>query len=187
MKLKKIGVLLAVATLVGVTGVPAQAREPLRDSTDRAFLREILRSVNSYRARHGVPPVKLDTKVTRYAKSRAATVSSREQLREAHRGLDHKYGENLFWHGSTEPNKVAASAAVRAWYEESSKYDFDSGQFSEETGHFTQLVWKGTKRIGAARADGKGDDEMHESYIVVNFSPPGNMTGAFKENVLPAT
>ncbi|KIF79259.1 hypothetical protein QR77_28790 [Streptomyces sp. 150FB] len=156
----------------------------MSDTTDRGFLRELLASVNNYRSLHGVPPVKLDKRVTRYAKSRARTVSSYEALAEAHKGLDHKYGENLFWYSSARKNRLAGSVAVKEWYDESAKYDFDAAQFSRDTGHFTQLVWKGSTRIGAARVSGKGD-RWRESYVVVDFAPPGNVVGAFKENVLP--
>ena len=199
LKLRKNGVLVAAAVaacVAAATGAPAAtqasartpvrraALEPLRDTTDRGFLRELLASVNNYRSRHGVPPVKLDKRVTGYAKSRARTVSSYKALREAHKGLDHKYGENLFWYSSARKNRLAGSVAVKEWYDEVDKYDFDAAQFSHDTGHFTQLVWKGTTRIGAARVSGKGD-RWRESYVVLEFAPPGNVVGAFKENVLP--
>jgi uncharacterized protein YkwD len=198
LKLRKNGVLLAVAALACVaaaTAVPATqasartpvrraALEPLRDTTDRGFLGELLASVNNYRSLHGVPPVTLDKRVTRYAKSRARTVSSHRALAEAHKGLDHKYGENLFWYSSARKNRLAGSVAVKEWYDEVGKYDFDAARFSHDTGHFTQLVWKGTTRIGAARVSGRGE-RWRESYVVVDFAPPGNVVGAFKENVLP--
>lgn len=185
LRLKKTGVLLAAVVLVGASGLPARAREPLRDTTDRAFLRELVTSVNAYRARHGVPRVRLDAKVTRYAKSRARKVSSQEELKAGHSGLSHDYGENLFWHGASEPHRLKGSVAVKEWYDEGAAYDFDAGEFSRGTGHFTQLVWKGSTTIGAARVSGRGH-RWHETYIVVDFRPRGNLTGAFKENVLPA-
>lgn len=205
LKRKKLAVLLATTALVGATtgaqlptrspqsahtartayvARSAPARPPLPGSTDRAFLRQVVNSVNTYRARHGARPVKLDRRLTEYAKSRAREVSSHERLREAHRGLDGEYGENLYWTGSTEPNRLPGSAAVKAWYDEVSTYDFQAGRFSHSTGHFTQLVWRGSTRIGAARATGRGG-EWHENYVVVTFSPPGNVVGRFRENVLP--
>lgn len=32
--------------------------------------------------------------------------------------------------------------------DEASMYDYDNPNFSEETGHFTQLVWKNTTTVG---------------------------------------
>jgi hypothetical protein len=48
-------------------------------------------------------------------------------------------------------------------------------------------VWLSTK-IGAGRVCGKSaENPYHETYIVVNFSPAGNMAGAYKDNVPPPT
>ncbi|MFJ1596952.1 CAP family protein [Streptomyces sp. NPDC088261] len=194
LKRKKIGVLLATAALVGVTAgatppsqsvsspSAADSRRPLPDTTDRAFLQQVVKAVNAYRARHGARPVRLDRKLNRYAKSRAREVSSHERLREAHRGLDRGYGENLYWTGSADPDHLPGPTAVKAWYDEVASYDFRAGEFSRATGHFTQLVWRGSKRIGAARATGRGG-EWFENYVVVTFSPPGNVAGRFRENV----
>ena len=48
-------------------------------------------------------------------------------------------------------------------------------------GHFTQLVWKGSREVGIGRAqsrDGKW-------FVVANFFPAGNFVGRNAENVLP--
>ena len=39
-------------------------------------------------------------------------------------------------------------AAIKAWYNENEKYDYNSPGFKMETGHFTAMVWKGTTHIG---------------------------------------
>jgi len=48
-------------------------------------------------------------------------------------------------------------------------------------GHFTQVVWKGSRDVGIGRAqsrDGKW-------FVVANFYPAGNFIGRNAENVLP--
>jgi hypothetical protein len=52
-----------------------------------------------------------------------------------------------------------------------------------DTGHFTQVVWKGSQKLGvgfAITGDGK------TLYVVAQYSPPGNYQGQFGQNVLPA-
>ena len=38
------------------------------------------------------------------------------------------------------------------WYDEIAKYKFPDGGFSMQTGHFTQVVWRATARMGASQA-----------------------------------
>lgn len=47
-------------------------------------------------------------------------------------------------------------------------------------GHFTQLVWKGTKSMGIAMVKGKSG----RIVIVAYYNPPGNIMGQFMDNVL---
>lgn len=49
------------------------------------------------------------------------------------------------------------------------------------TGHFTQVVWKGSKEMGVGRATARSGN----IYVVANYAPGGNMQGSFQANVLP--
>lgn len=54
------------------------------------------------------------------------------------------------------------------------------------TGHFTQLVWKSTKKIGCAwNTVGCKSNGMNFYKLVCEYDPPGNMVGGthFKDNV----
>lgn len=92
-------------------------------------------------------------------------------------------------------------------------YDFKKPTgFSEETGHFTQLVWRTTTDVGCAAIDcgyGNGTDDNEKRgdtgsytraqgwYVVCEYSPPGNVMGAsraaggenglFRVNVQPSS
>ena len=48
------------------------------------------------------------------------------------------------------------------------------------TGHFTQVVWKGTSEVGF----GKAKDAKGLVIVVASYRPPGNIAGQFKNNVL---
>ena len=78
---------------------------------------------------------------------------------------------------------VIGPKATDDWYNEIKQYNFNSPGFSMGTGHFTQVVWKGSQKLGVGYAitqDGKG------LYVVAQYSPPGNYMGQFGSNVVPA-
>lgn len=159
-------------------------RSPLPDQTDDAFQQALLKSVNDFRAKHGVPPLTIDPQLVTAAKARAQVVSSYNALDENHQGADPKLGENMYWGGSTSGPPGPATDATTDWYSEISGYDFAAAAAKPgaTTGHFTQLVWKATTTIGAARAAGQGPT-YYETYIVAEFSSAGNVTGQYAANV----
>ena len=66
------------------------------------------------------------------------------------------------------------------WYSEVRDYNFSkTGEFNLKTGHFTQVVWRDTKEVGA----GIARTENGESFVVARYLPPGNVKGKFDENV----
>jgi hypothetical protein len=76
---------------------------------------------------------------------------------------------------------IIGSKATGAWYNEIKFYNFNQPKFSAETGHFTQVVWKGSQRIGVGFAIGNGG---RSAYVVAQYAPPGNVQSAFQSNVL---
>uniref|UniRef100_A0A0N5B785 SCP domain-containing protein n=1 Tax=Strongyloides papillosus TaxID=174720 RepID=A0A0N5B785_STREA len=86
-----------------------------------------------------------------------------------------KQGENL---SQTSPNLAHISAKI--WYDEVKDYNFNNQGFGHSTGHFTQLVWKGSSKVGCGVAA-----SSIGVFTVCKYSPPGNVMGAFKENVSP--
>lgn len=70
------------------------------------------------------------------------------------------------------------------WYDEVKLYSYKEAVFSHETGHFTQLVWRDTKRVGCARAFSSGP--RGGIYLVCNYDPAGNWRGEYQQNVLKA-
>jgi uncharacterized protein YkwD len=67
--------------------------------------------------------------------------------------------------------------AMDAWYMEVTSY---RGDWSPQTGHFSQMVWKGTTEIGCAATQCPSG-----RFLVCRYLPQGNVIGQFKENVLP--
>ena len=64
---------------------------------------------------------------------------------------------------------------VQSWYDENKKYSI---QNEAPAIHFSQLVWKNSKKLGVGHAySGK------KLYIVALYKPPGNIRGQFAANV----
>ena len=71
---------------------------------------------------------------------------------------------------------------VKPWYEEIKDYDFNDWKQSRgKIGHFTQVVWKSTEKVGCAQAYSEGSKRL---YTVCNYSPPGNYINRYQQNVL---
>ena len=82
------------------------------------------------------------------------------------------YGENLAWNKGFMEN---AANVVQRWSSEVAFYDYDANSCDpgEQCGHYTQVVWKDTQRVGCALyvcADGA-------EIWTCNYDPPGNYVG----------
>ena len=86
------------------------------------------------------------------------------------------YGENIW---ATYGEHFQGTRPVDDWYKEVQFYDYNNGQFSMKTGHFTQLVWVASQKLGLGVARGNGN-----TIVVANYDPPGNYPGQFQKNVL---
>ncbi|MEU5883461.1 CAP family protein [Spirillospora sp. NPDC047279] len=157
-------------------------RPALPDSTTKEFQDEALAAANADRARHHAPPLVMDSDLSKYAMERAASRSQSEMLNAGHADLRDGTGENIYWGGSSG-SPLPGADAVKSWYSEISDYDFSDPKFTPDAGHFTQLVWKGSTKVGIGRVSGQGP-KYYETYIVFVFEAPGNMEGAFADNVL---
>lgn len=65
-------------------------------------------------------------------------------------------------------------------YDEIKDYDFKNPGFSQVTGHFTQVIWKSSTKLGAAFAR-----SGNQIIVVAHYAPAGNVIGQFRENVRP--
>ncbi|KAK4124729.1 PR-1-like protein [Parathielavia appendiculata] len=109
------------------------------------------------------------------------------------------YGQNLaMWGSSGDPESFGAAGSVAraasdGWYN-NELYLFPQDDFGKDTpdmsnfmqwGHFSQLVWINTKKVGCATHFCAPDtlSKLGSWYTVCNYSPPGNVGGAYGENV----
>ena len=123
-----------------------------------------------------VDPVKWSPTIAKYAQEWADHLATNGEF--MHRPTEgkwaQKYGEN-----------IAINATIlkgaEAWYDEIKDYKAGTAvpeDFTEfKAGHYTQMVWKKTKLIGAGSAIMQKGQFKGLVLIVCNYDPPGNFLG----------
>jgi len=142
------------------------------------FQLSCLASHNKYRALHGVGNLKLSKKLCVYAQEWADKLLAENLFQ--HRP-DHKYGENIYSSWSSSMTRVGGGVAVDSWYSEIEQHVFgEENNRGGSTGHFTQVVWDNSKKLGVGVAQREG-----KVIVVANYDPPGNYRGQYAKNVPP--
>ncbi|XP_050424708.1 uncharacterized protein LOC126835888 isoform X2 [Adelges cooleyi] len=168
------------------TKKPTQAVKPaggLSNSDVINFRKQLLDQTNVYRKQHRVNKLTINEKMNIYAQDWANHLAKSSKLVHRKEG---KYGENLF--ASSKKANLGKEAAT-SWYNEilnNGGYNFKADEKTIAShfttyGHMTQLLWKNSKEMGVGIS--KSPKGMY--IVVANYSPPGNVRGLFKDNVLP--
>jgi hypothetical protein len=138
---------------------------------------ELLDTHNRYRAEHCAPPLRWSDDLAASAQRTA------EQLMATNCA-----GEDPLTPGTISQCSPTDSAeqVVGMWYLYAvDYYDFTDHRSSEavvDPRDFTQLLWKGTERVGCAWTR-----RERELVWVCHYDPPGNIAGAYEQNVLPTS
>lgn len=141
---------------------------------------EITNYINKYRAIHMSPPLIWDTNISTFSQSWATYLLNNNLFK--HSGTN-QYGENLaYFVGYGTDTITLLKYSVDSWYDEISLYNFNNPGFTEQSGHFTALVWKSCTKFGMGFAVNQSTGTVIVSY---NCSPPSNVIGQFSQNVLP--
>ncbi|XVF70077.1 hypothetical protein PTKIN_Ptkin11bG0132600 [Pterospermum kingtungense] len=133
------------------------------------FVNQFLLPQNAARAALGLLPLVWDTRLERYAQWYASQ-------RQQDCALIHSngpYGENIFWgsgDGWTGAQAAASWVCEKKWYD----HNTNSCAEGEDCGHYTQVVWVGTRRVGCARVVCDGGLGV---FMTCNYDPPGNYMG----------
>ncbi|XP_020613454.1 Golgi-associated plant pathogenesis-related protein 1-like [Orbicella faveolata] len=141
-----------------------------------------LEAHNIFRQIHQVPQMTLNGEMCKEAEDYAKILARKGSLEHSKETND---GENLAFSCSSDDKTQTVGEAVKNWYNEVCKpgYNFKNGGFSAGTGHFTQVVWKGSTDLGIGVATGNKHG-MKCTYIVARYRPAGNFMGRYQENVL---
>lgn len=131
----------------------------------------ILNTHNSERKQVGNSDLIWDNSLEEFAANWASTLAYRDN------GLSHRpnnrYGENCYWTGAKE---IQPEEAILAFNEE--KHDYQYGPVTASnykvTGHYTQVIWYKTRRVGCAAVTASSG-----IFVVCNYDPPGNFIGQY--------
>ena len=128
---------------------------------------EMLAAHNQIRSRVDAPPLTWSASLAAHAHEWALFLLRQGLFRHRPNPI---YGENLYeiTGGHASPAEV-----VGEWASEARHYDYRTNACrSGMCGHYTQIVWRGTRQVGCAVASNRGQEVW-----VCNYDPPGNWVG----------
>jgi len=91
-------------------------------------------------------------------------------------------GENIF--ANAPSGLLSPEAAVAIWAAENASYDYSTNTCSSACGHYTQLVWRGTEKVGCVINVCPADSDLGAQsggnsvdLVFCDYAPGGNFTG----------
>lgn len=153
-------------TAAAVTTSASAAASSSSSSGLSDMAESLLNVHNTDRSAHSAPSMTWNDTLAEYAQ----TYLDNQNCVFAHSGGP--YGENIALGFSS------VADAADAWYDEYKLYNYAAGEFSESTGHFTQMVWKASVQLGCATVQCSSGQ-----FLACEYYPRGNIIGEFTENV----
>lgn len=135
----------------------------------------LLAAHNRERAALGIAPLRWDPNLAAHAEAWSENLAAREVMQHAPASRGEPQGENL-WAGTQ--GAYTPEAMVGRWAQEKSLYRHApfpavsrTGHW-KDVGHYTQMIWRESDRVGCAVAAGADFD-----YLVCRYRSPGNVAG----------
>ncbi|KAH6682561.1 extracellular SCP domain-containing protein Pry1 [Halenospora varia] len=162
--------LIPTLTVLGfASAAPAPATQDISYTDNIVFRDTILNAHNFYRDQHSAQRLVWGDTLRASAQSWAnGCVWAHSKTPGA--------GENIAL------GYASTTDVVDAWGLERTLYDYNNPVFGHDTGHFTQVVWKGTTAVGCARTYCP-NTYPGGVFVVCQYKAPGNFAGRFADNV----
>lgn len=166
---------LRALVAIACVALPVAASSATLYSRGSDTAARLLAMHNLERARLNVPPLQWDPQLAASAASYGPTLARLGRLQHSPRANRPGQRENL-WMGTR--GYYSPEQMVGTWIDE--RRVFRPGVFPavSKTGnwadvsHYTQLIWRGTTRVGCAiQPAGQWD------FLICRYSPPGNIDG----------
>ena len=154
-------------TIIVLASLLAMSPAVKADTGD--FAHAMVEMHNAERAEVGSRPLQWDDRLAASAASYARTLAQTNRFE--HDPRNEREGENL-WMGTR--SRYAFDEMIGMWAEEKRilpklrRWHDDV----HSVGHYTQMVWKDTTRVGCAIAS-----NPHYDYLVCRYGPQGNFIG----------
>ena len=171
---------LLSATLALGAYRPAVATPDRQGDESHSFSARVLLAQNAERRSLGLKPLRWDPQLEAAASAYAGEMAATGEWGHSADEDRPDQGENL-WMGTH--GAFTAEEMVGDWIAE--KREFRAGVFPDvsatgnwaDVGHYTQIVWADTDRVGCGLSSSAEDD-----YLVCRYAHAGNVMG---ENVMP--
>jgi pathogenesis-related protein 1 len=152
-----------------LTGISiAQSRDLKTRAKERPtnmLAQEMLTLHNAIRAYLKLPHLQWSRELAAYSQKWADALLAKNLSQH---NSDSPYGENIFVTGAGSTPYMA----VKEWASESRDYSYETNSCNGDCGHYTQLVWRNTQKVGCGVARGSERD-----IWVCSYDPPGNYVG----------
>lgn len=143
-------------------------------------INEITEYINIYRRKHHSHDITYNSEISKISQNWSNYLIKKYIFSHSN---NKKYGENLsMFRGYKNDVVNLIKKSIDMWYNEVKYYDFEQPELSSQSYHFTQLCWKSSIEFGVGYTYNSSNKTV---VICMNFSPPGNIIGLFKENVFP--
>jgi len=155
--------------------------------------------VNSARGGHGTPTANFDATLTADAQAWAdqlfadgvdPAASNAASWKDP--SNDGSYGE-IVWIAMTPPlsdPSVLGVAAAQTFYQQKDNFNHNSFECAsgQSCDDYTQMMWASSTSMGVGIVQSCDPGQfLCTSYVVMRFTPAGNVAGEYPSNVLPAT
>lgn len=145
----------------------------------------LLQAHNQVRSVERLPPLSWSPQLAQYAQQWAQHLADNNRCEMKHRENRNnplQAGENIYWssplqyaNGKHSVASVNDRQVVQEWASEKEFYSYknNSCRTGEQCGHYTQIVWRNTQKVGCAAALCADKGQIW----VCNYDPAGNWQG----------
>jgi len=167
--------LLSISLLAACSAAPPPIQPAARPVQGASLASQLLAAHNRERAAARVRLLVWDQGLTGAAADYAARLAVQGGLRHSPREARPGQGENL-WMGTRGAfplqQMVASWASEKRWFRPGPFPAVSSTGNWTEVGHYTQMIWPTTTRLGCAIASNARAD-----FLVCRYAPAGNIDG----------